>query len=137
MNAVVLNKNFDLVDPHTKRVMHSVPAKCLFGKITENAYRNGEPRVLFLDTANKANPVPHLYALENTNPCCEQFLGPTRTVASAPSTSRALLTLRHTACSGTSSLSLCAQMCTSSTMPSPQTKYIPCVPHRSWCHGPL
>ena len=76
MNAVVLNKNFDLVDPHTKRVVRSVPAKRLFDKITENAYRNGEPRVLFLDTANKANPVPHLYTLESTNPCGEQFLGP-------------------------------------------------------------
>jgi ribonucleoside-diphosphate reductase alpha chain len=32
--------------------------------------------VLFLDTANKQNPVPHLYELESTNPCGEQFLGP-------------------------------------------------------------
>lgn len=76
MCAVVADKDFDLVDPHTKRVVRTVRAKTLFDKITENAYRNGEPGILFLDTANRANPVPHLYTLESTNPCGEQFLGP-------------------------------------------------------------
>ena len=32
--------------------------------------------MLFLDTANRFNPVPHLYQLEATNPCGEQWLGP-------------------------------------------------------------
>ena len=32
--------------------------------------------MLFLDAANRDNPVPHLYALESTNPCGEQWLGP-------------------------------------------------------------
>ncbi len=32
--------------------------------------------MLFLDTANRSNPVPHLYPLEATNPCGEQWLGP-------------------------------------------------------------
>ncbi|MCQ6473299.1 hypothetical protein NPN13_23740, partial [Vibrio parahaemolyticus] len=32
--------------------------------------------VLFLDAANRSNPVPHLYELEATNPCGEQWLGP-------------------------------------------------------------
>ena len=50
--------------------------KRLFDKITENTCRNGEPGVLFLDTANKTNTVPHLYTLESTNPCGEQYLGP-------------------------------------------------------------
>ena len=32
--------------------------------------------MLFLDAANRDNPVPHLYPLEATNPCGEQWLGP-------------------------------------------------------------
>jgi len=32
--------------------------------------------MLFLDAANRSNPVPHLYQLEATNPCGEQYLGP-------------------------------------------------------------
>jgi ribonucleoside-diphosphate reductase alpha chain len=40
------------------------------------AHHNGEPGALFLDAANRSNPVPHLYELQATNPCGEQFLGP-------------------------------------------------------------
>ena len=32
--------------------------------------------MLFLDAANRSNPVPQLYQLEATNPCGEQWLGP-------------------------------------------------------------
>ncbi len=48
----------------------------LFEKIVTQAHHNGEPGVLFLDASNRSNPVPHLYNLEATNPCGEQFLGP-------------------------------------------------------------
>ena len=51
-------------------------ARDLFEKIIKQAHHNGEPGVLFLDTANRFNPVPQLYQLEATNPCGEQWLGP-------------------------------------------------------------
>ncbi|OGO28141.1 MAG: ribonucleoside-diphosphate reductase, adenosylcobalamin-dependent [Chloroflexi bacterium RBG_16_54_18] len=54
----------------------TVRAVELFEKIVTQAHHNGEPGVLFLDTSNRSNPVPHLYNLEATNPCGEQFLGP-------------------------------------------------------------
>jgi ribonucleoside-diphosphate reductase alpha chain len=57
------------------RIYETVSARELFDKIVKQAHHNGEPGVLFLDTANRANPVPHLYQLEATNPCGEQFLG--------------------------------------------------------------
>ncbi|MDZ4159009.1 MAG: adenosylcobalamin-dependent ribonucleoside-diphosphate reductase [Anaerolineaceae bacterium] len=55
---------------------NTVRARGLFEKIVCQAHHNGEPGVLFLDTANRSNPVPHLYPLEATNPCGEQWLGP-------------------------------------------------------------
>ncbi len=54
----------------------TVPAKELFYKLVTQAHHNGEPGVLFLDAANRSNPLPHLYDLEATNPCGEQWLGP-------------------------------------------------------------
>ncbi len=58
------------------KVYKVVKALDLFEKIVRHAHHNGEPGVLFLDTANKDNPVPRLYRLEATNPCGEQWLGP-------------------------------------------------------------
>jgi ribonucleoside-diphosphate reductase alpha chain len=58
------------------KVYKVVKARDLFEKIVRQAHHNGEPGVLFLDAANLSNPVPHLYPLEATNPCGEQWLGP-------------------------------------------------------------
>lgn len=58
------------------KVYKVVKARELFEKIVRQAHHNGEPGVLFLDAANLTNPVPHLYPLEATNPCGEQWLGP-------------------------------------------------------------
>ena len=57
------------------KVYKTVRARELFDKIVRQAHHNGEPGVLFLDAANRDNPVPHLYELEATNPC---FIGSTR-----------------------------------------------------------
>jgi len=57
-------------------VYKKVRARDIFNKIVTQAHHNGEPGVLFLDAANRDNPVPHLYPLESTNPCGEQWLGP-------------------------------------------------------------
>ena len=58
------------------RSYRKVKAREIFNKIVKQAHHNGEPGVLFLDAANRGNPVPHLYPLEATNPCGEQWLGP-------------------------------------------------------------
>ncbi len=76
MQAVKDDTDFDLVNPHTGQVTRTVRARELFDKIIRYAHRNGEPGMLFLDAANRSNPVPHLYELEATNPCGEQWLGP-------------------------------------------------------------
>jgi len=58
------------------KTFRRVRARELFDRIVRQSHHNGEPGVLFLDTANRSNPLPHLYELEATNPCGEQWLGP-------------------------------------------------------------
>jgi ribonucleoside-diphosphate reductase alpha chain len=58
------------------QVHSKIRARDLFDKIVYQAHHNGEPGLLFLDNANRDNPIPHLYDLEATNPCGEQYLGP-------------------------------------------------------------
>lgn len=76
MEAVEEDRDFELINPRTDEAMRTVRARELFDMIAAYAHRNGEPGVLFLDAANRTNPVPHLYELEATNPCGEQWLGP-------------------------------------------------------------
>ncbi|MFN8482846.1 MAG: adenosylcobalamin-dependent ribonucleoside-diphosphate reductase [Anaerolineae bacterium] len=76
MRAVKDDAEFDLLNPRDHSVWKRVRAREVFDEIVKYAHHNGEPGCLFIDTANAANPVPHLYALESTNPCGEQWLGP-------------------------------------------------------------
>jgi len=76
MRAVKEDRDFQLIAPHEGKVWKVVRARDIFDEIVKHAHHNGEPGVLFLDAANRENPVPHLYELEATNPCGEQWLGP-------------------------------------------------------------
>jgi ribonucleoside-diphosphate reductase alpha chain len=76
MRAVEADEEYDLVNPQDGTAWQRLPARQVFDEIVRHAHRNGEPGVLFLDAANRSNPVPHLYELEATNPCGEQWLGP-------------------------------------------------------------
>ncbi len=76
MQAVKEDGDFDLRNPRDGSVSRTVRARDLFATIIKYAHHNGEPGALFIDAANRSNPVPHLYDLEATNPCGEQWLGP-------------------------------------------------------------
>ncbi len=76
MRAVREDGTYDLVAPHTGEVVETAQAREIFELMVRYAHHNGEPGILFLDAANRSNPVPHLYELEATNPCGEQWLGP-------------------------------------------------------------
>ncbi len=75
MRAVEEDREFNLVNPRDGKVWRTVRARELFDEIVRHAHHNGEPGALFIDTANRSNPLPHLYTLEATNPC---FVGSTR-----------------------------------------------------------
>jgi len=74
MEALEKDALFDLVNPRTGTPAASVPAKGIFDRIVDSAWRTGEPGVLFIDRINETHPTPHLGPIEATNPCGEQPL---------------------------------------------------------------
>ncbi|MBU0758852.1 MAG: vitamin B12-dependent ribonucleotide reductase [Candidatus Omnitrophica bacterium] len=76
MEKVIKDKEYSLIDPHTKKVTGMLKAKDVFELIVEMAWKNGEPGVVFIDRINKYNPTPSLGEVESTNPCGEQPLLP-------------------------------------------------------------
>ena len=73
MNALFSGDKIDLV--FNGNVFRKVPAEELWNNIVRNAWENGEPGVVFLDTINRYNPlVGSLGPITTTNPCGEQPL---------------------------------------------------------------
>lgn len=76
MRAVIEDKEYELVNPRTKKVVSKLKARDVFDKIVHHAWLNGEPGIVFIDRINEANPTPHIGEIESTNPCGEQPLLP-------------------------------------------------------------
>jgi ribonucleoside-diphosphate reductase alpha chain len=76
MNAVKRDVDFELINPRSKKIVGKIKAKKIFETIAENAWRSGEPGIIFIDEINKHNPTPTLGKIEATNPCGEEPLLP-------------------------------------------------------------
>ncbi len=76
MLAVERDEAWELVDPHSNAVTRRLPARDLWKRIVDSAWRTGDPGLFFIDEANRRNPTPHLGRLESTNPCGEVPLLP-------------------------------------------------------------
>lgn len=76
MRAVENNEAYPLLNPRSKVTIEELNAKEVFDLIIDQAWRNGEPGIIFLDRLNKDNPTPTLGEIESTNPCGEQPLLP-------------------------------------------------------------
>ncbi len=76
MQAVENDCDYDLIEPSTDTVVKALNARMVFEKIVDLAWHNGEPGVLFIDSANRDNMTPQLGDFEATNPCGEQWLLP-------------------------------------------------------------
>ncbi len=72
----IMDEEYGLVDPHTKKTVRKIKAKEILDLIIKMAWKNGEPGIVFLDRLNKDNPTPQLGKIESTNPCGEQPLLP-------------------------------------------------------------
>ncbi len=76
MEAVREGKEYDLIDPRDKKKVGRLNARMVYDKLIEQAWKTGDPGVIFIDRINVDNPTPELGQIESTNPCGEQPLLP-------------------------------------------------------------
>ena len=76
MEALDKDEVYFLRNPRSGTVTGSLHARDVFNLIVTQAWRTGDPGLIFLDTINRHNPTPHLGEIESTNPCGEQPLLP-------------------------------------------------------------
>ncbi len=78
MKAVETGGTFDVINPTNGKVVGQRDARQVWETMFANAWKNGDPGVIFIDRINagRANPVPKRGPVESTNPCGEQPLYP-------------------------------------------------------------
>ncbi|MEK6983505.1 MAG: adenosylcobalamin-dependent ribonucleoside-diphosphate reductase [Nanoarchaeota archaeon] len=76
IDAVKKNKSYKIVNPRTKKIVRREKARRILKLISEQAWFNGDPGVIFLDRINGFNPTPKLGRIESTDSCGEQPLLP-------------------------------------------------------------
>ncbi|MFQ6129732.1 MAG: adenosylcobalamin-dependent ribonucleoside-diphosphate reductase [Candidatus Hadarchaeaceae archaeon] len=71
MRAVEKNGEYPLVNPRTGEEVKKLKARMVWDLIIENAWRTGDPGVIFIDEINRYNPTPQIGEISATNPCGE------------------------------------------------------------------
>ncbi len=70
------DKEYGLVNPRTGEVVERLKARKVWDEIAQNAWKTGDPGVLFIDEINRRNPTPEVGEISATNPCGEVALLP-------------------------------------------------------------
>jgi ribonucleoside-diphosphate reductase alpha chain len=76
MQSVAREENYDLIDPRDQKKVSALNAAEVYQTLVNQAWKNGDPGIIFLDRINRDNPTPQLGEIESTNPCGEQPLLP-------------------------------------------------------------
>ena len=76
MRAAVEGADYKLVDPRDQTTVGKLNAREIYDTLVKQAWKNGDPGIIFLDRINRDNPTPALGEIESTNPCGEQPLLP-------------------------------------------------------------
>lgn len=70
------NQNYEIINPRNNKVMKVFNAKDVFDIIVMNAWKSGDPGMIYIDEVNRKNTMPGLGSIEATNPCGEVPLLP-------------------------------------------------------------
>ncbi len=76
MRLLEADKEYELINPRTRKPTKKLRARDVFNLIVATAWRTGDPGLVFIDRINKYNPTPRTGVIESTNPCGEQPLLP-------------------------------------------------------------
>ncbi|MFH1981938.1 MAG: vitamin B12-dependent ribonucleotide reductase [Pseudomonadota bacterium] len=76
MDAVIKDTDYELVEPRHKTVVGTLNARHVYSDVVRQAWKTGDPGIVFLDRLNRDNPTPEIGEIESTNPCGEQPLLP-------------------------------------------------------------
>jgi len=76
MEAVEKDAEVALINPRSGKAEAKLRARHVFDLIVSNAWRTGDPGIVFIDEINRYNPTPKLGEIRSTNPCGEQPLLP-------------------------------------------------------------
>ncbi|MDP8216176.1 MAG: ribonucleotide reductase N-terminal alpha domain-containing protein [Candidatus Kaelpia imicola] len=71
MKALEEGGEYELRDPRDGRVTQKLKAEEVFDLIVKQAWKNGEPGIVFIDKINEDNPTPNIGRIESTNPCVD------------------------------------------------------------------
>jgi len=72
----VNNQTHELINPRNNKVVDVVNAQDIFDLIVTNAWKSGDPGMIYIDEINRTNTTPELGSIETTNPCGEVPLLP-------------------------------------------------------------
>lgn len=77
MRAVETDGEWQLKNPRNGEVVQTIKARSLMSQLVAQAWRTGDPGLVFLDPINRNNPLLARYdRIDATNPCGEQPLHP-------------------------------------------------------------
>jgi len=76
MEAVKKDGEYNLINPRNGQVEGKLRARHVFDLIVTNAWKTGDPGLVFIDEINRHNPTPQVGEIKSTNPCGEQPLLP-------------------------------------------------------------
>ncbi len=76
MESLLNDDYYELRNPRNGEVVRKIRARQVWDLIVTQAWKTGDPGIIFIDEINRRHPAKHLGEIESTNPCGEQPLLP-------------------------------------------------------------